>query len=203
MCIMISCFLGIGLCACTLFRGSPHTESRRGPEGGSVAVGEDIEAALREAVRKHIQAAGTNAGDSSPKDARLVYSRPFYFREYAVYPGGNQSIELDLRETDSVTEPYAADVRLEKVDFVTRPRRKRADAEADGDFFRRTGVETLTYKFKNGRWVNVGSLFEARKVEEYAGGQWIPVEEEVHQTVAVDEERRGILGRVWSSIFGR
>lgn len=187
--------------SCTLFRGRQPSDSRRPPQGEFVTPGSDMEQALRATVQKQLQAADSVSVQTPPQNARLIYSRPYYYKEVAVYP--NKEFDVEMRETDSLTEPYAAIVRVEKVLFVTEMKRKRADAEADNHFLRQTGVETLYYRFKNGRWINSGSRFESEKTEEFAGGQWTPVQEKKTEVFAKGQKEQGVLGRIWSTVFGK
>jgi len=189
---------------CGRFRGgSEGSSARHLPQGDFVPPGSDIEQALRNTVMKQLQPADGNSVDTPPQDARLVYSRPYYFKEAIVYPRGLENIEVEINPSDSITEPYTAIVRLDKVIFTTDVKRKKQLAEADTNFRRLTGVSTLFYTFKNGRWTNSGSRFEASKTEEYAQGSWVPVREKEVQTFSQGKEQEGILGRIWSSVFGK
>ena len=79
--------------------------------------------------------------------------------------------------------------------------RKRGLAEKDMDFLKDTGVETLVFELRSGRWVRTGAIFDANKTEEMAAGEWIPRREETQRVVPA-EERPGFFKRIWMRIRG-
>lgn len=168
-------------------------------EEAVVQPGSDYEAALRELVRKEIASKGALDNDAN---AVLRYSTPFYFRELIVYPDGPDQFTLQIRETDSKTKPYAAEVKASMVRYSTKLSRDRSTAASDTNFYRSTGEETTAYALSNGRWVRSGALFVAGKVEEKINGEWVPIQEEVQRAMNKEPEEKGFLGKVWSSVFG-
>ncbi|MBP8130139.1 MAG: hypothetical protein KA184_11230 [Candidatus Hydrogenedentes bacterium] len=156
------------------------------------------EEALNELVR-HTIASAQRGQDEARGD--IVFRRPYFFKEYSVYPDGADEFDADIRETESRTAPVVANVTLEKQRFATRLHRKRAEAAADENFLRDTGVETMTFEWRGGQWKRVGTLFVAEKTEEYVNGEWVPPQEEIQRTVA-EEERPGWWGRTWGKITG-
>ena len=157
------------------------------------------EAALRKLVKRHVeQAARTTSEDRH----ELERSKPYYYKEYSVYPEGTERMTIEIREQDSRSRPYVADITLPKIQYSTRLHRKRQEAVEDDNFLRGTGTETLTYELRNGRWRPVGSLFVAEKTEENINGEWVPLEEEIVRTIEA-EERKGWFARQWSKIMGR
>ena len=193
---------GVVLCSCGRFRGTADRPDAgvQQDEATSAEAGTGHEGQLRRVVRGHIAAATGDEGDARSK---LKRAKPYFYREFAEYPDGLDGFEVETRETESRTSPYAAQVQLRKIRYATRLHRKRADASADSDFFRSTGMETITYKLKNGRWTKEGSLFVAERVEENINGEWVPLQEEAESAIASREEERGFFGRMWSSVFGR
>lgn len=162
---------------------------------------EDRDARLREAVEAYIQSTGQNDSEAG---SRLVHKKPYYFKEYYVYPSGAASARIDIQETDSRTVPFRAQVKIDKQRFATKLHRKRDEAVADSNFFRDTGVETLTFEMRNGRWYRAGSLFVAERTEENINGEWVPAQEEVERTVAAEEEdAENWWRRAWSTVTGR
>jgi hypothetical protein len=181
-------------------RGSDASAARPVQESAVAAAPESVdrEALLRRAVQAYIQ---QTSGDQN----RLIRRRPYYYKEYSVYPGGAESAELNITETDSQLTPYIATVRLEKQRYATRLHRDRDEAVADTNFIRDTGTQTLHYEWRGNRWVPGDSLFVAQVSEEQVNGQWTPRDETAERTVAAEEEQAegGILNRVWSLIGGR
>ena len=169
------------------------------PETVSVAAGEDPEAALRSHIEAKIAEAARAEQDPQPE---LVHARPFYYREFNVYPEGPGQYGLTIRETGSQTAPYEAEVRMPILRYATRMRRDRRDAEQDTNFLRSRGMKTLTYHFKHRNWVHRGSLFVAEQVEQRVDGEWVALREDV-QRALTQEPDEGFFGRIWSSIFGR
>ncbi|HRI88762.1 MAG TPA: hypothetical protein PK869_10865, partial [Candidatus Hydrogenedentes bacterium] len=160
----------------------------------------DREAKLREAVDAYIQSTGQADSDAG---SRLIRRNPYYFKEYYLYPSGSASAIVDIQETESLTVPYRAQVKIDKQRFATKMHRKRDDAAADSNYFRDTGAETLTFEMRNGRWYRAGSLFVAEKTEENINGEWVPAQEEVERTIASEEESESWWQRAWSSVTGR
>lgn len=153
---------------------------------------------LNEIVRGMITSVNNSA---EANKNRVEYQRPYYFKEYVNYPGGESAFEINFREIDSRTRPLMAEVHLDKVRYSTHMHRKEASAAGDNVFFRDTGVETLIFEWHNGRWTRMGAIFEAKTTEEYLNGQWVPRREE---TVRINpsEDRPGWFGRLWERIRG-
>ncbi len=175
---------------------------RRGgepPETVSVAAGEDPEAALRSHIEEKIAEAARAEQDPQPE---LVHARPFFYREFNVYPEGPGQFDLSIRATDSQTTPYEAEVRMPVLRYATQMRRDRRDAEEDTNFLRSWGMKTHTYHFRHSNWVHRGSLFVAEQVEQRVDGEWVALREDV-QRALTQERDEGFFGRIWSSIFGR
>jgi hypothetical protein len=129
---------------------------------------------------------------------------PYYSKEYSIYPGGVESAEIGITETDSRLRPYVATVKLERQRYTTRLHRERGEAEADADFIRETGTETLTYEWRGNDWMKVGSLFVAQLSEQQVDGQWAPIQETEKRTVATEEEAAegGWFSRMASKLTG-
>jgi hypothetical protein len=156
----------------------------------------DREALLREAVREHVAA---NSGDQ----AKLVRRRPYFYKEYSVYPGGAEAARVNITETDSRLKPYIASVELDKQRFATRLHRERGEAEADNDFLRDTGTEKLSYEWRGGHWERAGSFFTAGVTEQQVNGQWEALPPTEKRTVAAEEEEsQGFFKRAMSLITG-
>lgn len=162
----------------------------------------DYKADLRARVRERIKNAAKNAAEQR---AALIRRKPYFFKEYEVYPGGPDKLKLTIQETESRSAPLIADVVLAKQRYATRLHRNRKAAQADTHFLRDTGTETITYELRGGRWIRVGSLFVASKSEEQIKGEWAPVEADARRTAAAEQEEknRGWLSRTWSRITGR
>lgn len=161
----------------------------------------DHKSALRDLVSIRIKDVTKNAVEQR---AVLVKRKPYFYREYEVYPDGPDRFDVTTQERESRTTPLIADVVLAKQRFVTRLHRNRKKAQSDTNFLRDTGTETITYELRNGGWVRVGSLFVASESEENVNGEWVPLEETAKRTVAAEEEKsKGWFGRTWSKIVGR
>ncbi|MDZ4861608.1 MAG: hypothetical protein SGI88_21755 [Candidatus Hydrogenedentes bacterium] len=200
-------FVGLGLLLSAVSCG---TFGRGGDEQASVAAapsaqvtddGADREARLREAVNNYIQSTGQASSEAGSK---LVHMRPYFFKEYYLYPAGSAEAVIDMQETESRTVPYRAQVTIRKQRFATKMHRKREEATADSNYFRDTGAETQTFEMRNGRWYRAGSLFVAELTEENVNGEWVPAQEEVERTVAAEEEgSESWWQRAWSTVTGR
>lgn len=161
----------------------------------------DNEAELRRIVRRTIEAA-ENMTDQQRH--RVIARKPYFLKEYMVYPDGPDEMEVILQETELRTAPLLADVVVAKKRFTTKLHRKRQEARADSSFLRDTGVEKVTFEMRNGRWTRIGAVFLSDKTEEMVNGEWVPVEEEIQRTIAKEEEQsEGWLRRKWTAITGR
>jgi hypothetical protein len=186
----------LACCSCAMLRGGG------GPQASDAVTAESGEAELKDVVRHHIRSAADSESESRGK---LVRKKPYFFKEYAVYPGGPDAFDITMHETESITAPYIADVKVEKQRYATQFHRKKQEAKADDGFFRAKGTETLTYEFRNGKWRKMGSLFVAATVEENVNGEWVLLEEAAQRSIAAQEteEAKGWWGRTWSAITGR
>lgn len=153
---------------------------------------------LREIVRDHIlEAEAANVGGQAP----IIRRRPYFFREYVSYPDGPDAFEMEFREVDSRIRPLLAEVHVNKIRYATRMHRKRDRAEADRNFLRDTGRETLVYEWRSGRWTLTSAFFNAHKTEELIAGEWQPRRDETLRVIP-EEDQPGWFGRVWQRIRG-
>lgn len=152
------------------------------------------EAQLRQRVRSEIRSAERREDEFRE---RVLFRKPYYFKEYAEYPGEGDDFEIEVRETDNQTIPYTANVVVDKIRFSTELTRNRESAREDADFLRNTGTETITYEYNNGNWRRVGSLFVADATEEYVDGEWRQVERQPIRTFdEAEPEQRGLWDRI-------
>lgn len=145
------------LSGCAIF-GRGNSASRM-PTSGQVNDEnreEELRALIRETLAEEQQA-------NSPQSAKLVWSRPYYFREYVVYPDGTSGYELSEVASDSKSTPYVATVTLDMERYSTRLERKRDDAAEDPTFYASSGYEKRTYELRHGRWRETGTLFIAEE----------------------------------------
>jgi len=165
-------------------------------------TGKDYEDELRTLATGQIEAAA-KAGDAGR--TQVIKRKPYFYKEYEVYPDGSADLKVSMQEKESRSVPYIADVAVSKQRYATRMHRKRAEAERDANFLRDTGTETATYELRNGKWVRVGSMFVATRSEENVNGEWLPVDETVKRTVASEEEKAkgGWLRRTWAAVTGK
>lgn len=159
---------------------------------------EGRETELRELARDYINQTGGEEGRG-----QVIKRKPYYYKEYAIYPGGAAEMDVDMQESESRTVPYVAQVKVAKQRFATKLHRKRDEAASDSNFLRDTGTETITFELRSQRWVRVGSLFVAERTEEQVNGEWVPAQEEVERTVAEEETDGNWFQRAWTSITGR
>ena len=165
------------------------------------ATPQEYENQLRDLVTKQI-ASDTAAAEE--RRTKVLWQKPYFYREYSVYPDAANNIKVTLQETESRSAPLAADVAVEKQRFTTRFHRERAEAEKDNNFIRGTGSEMMTYELRNSRWTRSGSIFVSEKTEENVNGEWVPVKESLKTTVAAEEEHAvGWLKKTWSAISGK
>ena len=158
------------------------------------------EATLKQIVNQHIAAAPTTEDFSN---AQLVRKKPYYFKEFGVYPDGADAFRVTLQKTESKSGPYVAEVRMKKVRYATRLKRDKTEADKDQGFLRSTGGETVTYEFRNGKWRRMGSMFVAEKTEESVSGEWLPLREEPKYLEPREkEEQRGWFRRTWYWLTG-
>ena len=188
------------VCGCAVFR-NKGDDANTASLPVAVSQGEDIEASLRAIVRMELDAEA--AVEKEGGKPTLHYASPYYYREATVFPKGTDSFEFKIRETDSLTNPYNAEVSVDKMRLFTKMHRSKNSAMDDSTLFRSTGIQTWTYAFRNGHWAKVGGLFIAAKTEENVNGEWVPLKEEVHRALAAEEPQQSTLGKIWTSVFGQ
>lgn len=154
----------------------------------------EYEAQLAESISRDLGAAGGRPERSSSK---VIFKKPYYYKEYFVYPKGEDDFVVDYTERESRTVPLSAEVSIEKFRFATRTHRKREDARLDENFLRDTGSETVSYELRNGKWYRLGSLYVADKTEESVGGEWQSIRERAERPVLEAEEPKGGLRRLF------
>ncbi len=181
--------------------GSSDATSATNQSPAATAVGEQNRyAALKDLVNDEIRSA--NASINERRD-RVVKMEPYFFKAYESYPGDGSLADIDIRETESRTARYVADVTLDKQRYMTRLHRKKDAARADSNFVRGTGIEKQTYQFRNGRWICIGTLFVADKIEENVNGEWVPVKQELERGIDSEEDDASWFSRAWSNMTGR
>jgi hypothetical protein len=191
------------LTSCSLFFHKGKVAS--GPEQAAAnapapPTAKDYENELRKTVAGAIE---TTNKTTEEQHGRVLKRKPYFLKEYDVYPDGPDNFKILIQEKDQKSSPYIADVTLTKQRFATRLHRKRTEAEADNNFLRDIGTETITYEVRNGKWIRVASMLVADKSEEKINGEWVPVKEAVKRNLPSDEDKsKGWLRRTWSSIFG-
>jgi hypothetical protein len=189
--------------SCALFRGEKGgVEAEEANPGGAVeTVSASVqEEQLRGAVERHV---GRSEKIDSLAEAPLVKHDPYFLKEFSEYPTGLEDLDVQYRETESRMAPRVADVTLSKVRYATDMHRKKDRAREDGDFYRETGTETLSYQWRNGRWVQVASMFIVEKKEEQVNGEWRRVEPVVEEEEVFMEQDEGFFRRLFGGIFGR
>ncbi|HOH30943.1 MAG TPA: hypothetical protein PLC40_14790 [Candidatus Hydrogenedentes bacterium] len=131
----------------------------------------------------------------------VIYRRPYYFREYSVYPDGPDGFQVEFRENDSRTNPLFAEVKVNKIRYSTQMYRKHNQAASDTNFLRDTGEEVFYFEWHNGRWQQTGAIFNAQTTEEMVDGAWVSHHQ---KTIRVNPgaERPGWIGRFWERIRG-
>lgn len=159
----------------------------------------DRVATLRNEVRKRIEINNRTLAESKQE---VIHRAPYWYKEYAEFPKGSDTFEVETANTESRTAPMTAVVTLDKVRYSTRLHRERSEAVADDNFLRDTGVERVSFEYRNGRWILNGGTYVAERSEELIAGQWVPVQETLQRTVAA-EEKPGWFSRTWSTITGR
>lgn len=188
-CIQLAALLLISGCS-TGSKGSSYVDSVFSP------TQDEAEQRLREVVREYIEKENNDSG----KDT-VVKRRPYYFKEYAVFPDGGDGFSIEFREADSRVRPLIAEVKINKIRYSTQMHRKYDRAKEDKTLFRDTGVETLVFELRSGRWVRTGAIFDAEKTEEQINDEWMPRREETQRVIPA-EERPGFFKRLWMRIRG-
>lgn len=180
--ILVAVLVASG-CAHSAKKDSPaqviENQERQAPES---------EAKLAESVRRKLRAAGRRTEGPSSK---IVFKKPYYYREYFIYPNGEEDFVLNFTERDSRTAPLTAEVNIAKNRYSTRTHLKREDARRDENFLRDTGRETISYELRNGAWYRLGSLYIADKTEENIEGEWQSVHERPELPMFEDEKPKG------------
>ena len=145
----------------------------------------DQEARLRDLVAEQVEEGRANQGEQS---ARLLFSKPMYYKEYWEYPQSESVFSADFTEKESLSIPLTAETEVEKIRFVTRVTRDRGEARDDTNYLRSTGIEQVSYELRHGEWRRIGSLFVAERTEELRDDGWEQIEERKQVVILDDEE---------------
>lgn len=146
-----------------------------------------FEARLRALVRGELRSAGSQPDRPSTK---VINEKPHYYKEYFVYPNGEDDYTLEFTESESHTTPLSAEMNVEKIRFATRLHSKKEDARLDETFIRGTGTETTSYELRNGKWRRLGSLYVAEKTEKLIDGEWRSFRDTPSRSQAAEEESK-------------
>lgn len=174
-----------------------------GGAGKSAVVAEEVslvapepgehETKLQRRVRNDLTSA---KNDEAEGRSRVIGRKPYFLKQFSVYPEGAETFDVKYLEMESRTAPLSAEVVARKLLFSTRLHRDRETARADSHFLRDTGIETTTYELRNGKWQRVGSLFIAEKTEQQVGGEWRPVQKQTPPALSTESEDRGFWNRL-------
>lgn len=181
--VLIAVFVAGG-CAHSSKKASPA----RAAEEPRVEQTPEYEVILREAITREVLAAARRGEGPSSK---IVFKKPYYFKEYFNYPNAEDIFVLGFTERESRTTPLTAEASIEKTRFATRVHRKREDAHLDENFLRDTGIETISYELRNGKWHRQASLFVADKTEENISGEWQSIHDRPERHILVPEQPKG------------
>ena len=183
------------LSGCAMFGGKSQSSPgvSQGPDPAAADESLEYEADLHQTVKSQMRAAGRRLENAN---TRVVFKKPYYFREYSVYPAADDDYSLEFTEKESRTAPLSAEMIVDKIRFATRMHRKREDARIDNNFLRDTGTETTSYELRNGRWRRLGSLFVADKTEEFVDEEWQPIRETAALPVLEADEPKSWLRRL-------
>ena len=150
---------------------------------------------LRGIVEEDLRAARRRQGAG---DTKVVFKKPYFYREYSVYPEASDGFTVHFTEKESRTTPLTADIKNLKTRYATRLRGKREEARADLSFLRSTGTETVSYELRSGRWRRAGTLYVAGRTEEFVEGEWREIEERPARMSGVEEEEES---RWWNRLL--
>ncbi len=150
--------------SCISGGGRPHdAETGAGATGAANLDFTYYEAKLKKLAKQDFESVQRSQKEHRSK---IVHRKPYYFKEYADYPAGADSFSLTFHEKESRMVPYAAELTIAKVRYSTKFHKKRRDAEADMQFSRDVGTETVGYQLRAGKWRRVGSVFVSSAREE-------------------------------------
>jgi len=162
---------------------------------------DQYESQLRDMVGRRV--AQLEASREEDK-GRVLYRKPYFYKEYASFTESAQSADVEIRETDSRSRPYEGKVEIGKIRYATKMHKTRAEASTDNAFIRQTGTEVLNYELRNGRWNRVGSIFTVDLAEEQVNGEWVEVQEErATELMQEPEIERGFFGKFWDRVSGK
>ncbi len=184
-----------GFSSCAMFKKTPKTDN-------VVAAAEpaaDHEAELRKMATREIN---ENKGSKEQAEQRIIRRRPYYLREYSVYPTP-EKLDVTLHETESRSQPMAAEVRVAKERYFTQMHRDHKVAENDLAFLRNIGTETISYELRSGHWRRTGSVFVAENTESEKGGKWSTVDEKAETQVPKTDKKPGWFSRTWHRVMGK
>ncbi len=175
------------LSGCAIFGGKEPKAPLASEAAGETETeqADEFESRLHAAVRSELRSANRRPDRPSTK---VIFKKPYYYKDYFVYPNGEDDYTLEFTEKESRTAPVSAEMNVDKIRFATRMHLKKENARIDESFIRDTGKETTSYELRNGKWRRLGSLYVADKTEEFVDGEWRPIREAPSRPVLEEEE---------------
>jgi len=190
---------------CGRFGGRTEKDlSMTAPEAADTQRHEMSAAAKEQRLRDTVEELVADAARiDTPERAPIIKREPYFLKEYSLYPTGAASMKLQIHQTQSRVAPLVGEAVIPKQRFATEMHRKKDAAREDSFFYRETGNEILTYQWRNGRWVQVASLFVVDVKEERDGDGWRAVEPQAKEELLLKDEDEGFIRRMFGGIFGR
>lgn len=189
MSIYVVAVVSLGV-SCASDKSQPLALALESADGAPLSEREvELAATARKLIESSLKS--TAAGRS-----KVISKKPYFYKEYAEYPQGVNSFETSVMEQNSRTSPYHGDVKIAKLRYATRLHRNRDEARDDDSFLRDTGVETISFEYRNDEWHRIGSLYVAEKSEQSLGGEWVPALESSPRASSVESSRKSLWDRI-------
>ena len=163
ICLLLTAFSVSSISCALLRRGGPSDDVLPGQNAARDRSHAEVQ--LRRMARSDFQEAEHSQDDSSRK---LIFRKPYHYKERVEYPQGPDSFRVVIHDKESRTVPYSAEVTIRKIRYSTVRQKKKVDAETDVNFQRDTGLETVSYEYRAGKWKRIGSMFVAESREDDA-----------------------------------
>ncbi len=123
----------------------------------------------------------------------------YYYKYYEEFPEDPADISITISSSDTLANPYEAEVKYRTVRYQTRYTKSKGRAASDNDFIRDEGIRKEKFEFDGETWRLRSSVFEVMKTSVYRDDQWTATRGRIRR---VEEEKPEYFVDKVRTLFG-